>query len=91
MFELLCSKNALPRSLWAGLRSQLVVAQGLLPYLELLTKGLVSPGFSPKEEGFSCVLTSVAEAQPTAEGSRLGSVLPTTWHLSNWLGGQAIT
>lgn len=83
VFELLFSKNALLRSLWAELRLQLVVAQGLLPYLELLTKGLVSPGFSPKEEGFSHLLSHVAKTQPAEEGSRLGSALPTTWYLSH--------
>lgn len=53
-----------------------MVAQGLLPYLELLTKGLVSPDSVPKEEGFSCLLSTVTEAQPAEEGSRLGSTLP---------------
>lgn len=54
-----------------------MVAQGLLPFLELLTKGLVS-GSAPKEEGFSYLLSTVAEAQPAEEGSRPGSTLPTT-------------
>lgn len=48
-----------------------MVAQGLLPYLELLTKGLVSPGSAPKEEGFSYLLSTVTEAQP-AEGVQAG-------------------
>lgn len=44
-FAFLFSKNASPRSLWAEPKLQPVVAQGLLPYLELLAKELVSPGF----------------------------------------------
>lgn len=78
VFELLLSRNALLRSLWAELRLQLVVAQGLLPYLELFRKGLVSPGLAPKGEGFSYLLSSVAKAQPAEEGCRLGSAQPTS-------------
>lgn len=52
--ELLFSKNASPRSLWAELRLWPVVAQGLLPYIELLTKGLIPPGFAAKKEGHTC-------------------------------------
>lgn len=58
-----------------------MVACELLPYLELLIEGLVSPGITAKKDRFSYLLSSVTEAQPAEEGSRLGSALLTTWHL----------
>lgn len=81
--ELLFSKNASPRSLWAELKLQPVVAQGSLPYLELPAKELAPPGFVGEREGFSYLLYSVTRAPPAEEGSRLGSALPVTWHISH--------
>lgn len=83
IYELLFIRNALLRSPWADPRLQPVVVQGLLPYLELLTKGLVSSAFAGKKEGFSYLLSSMARTQSTKERDRLDSTLPTTWHLDH--------
>lgn len=66
-------------------RLQPVVAHELLPYLELLIKGLVSPGITAQKDGFSYLLSSAAKAQPAEEGSRLGSALPIPWLLGHEL------
>lgn len=81
--ELLFSKNASPRSLWAEPKLQPVAAQGSLPYLELPAKERVPPGFAGRREGFSYLLPSVARAPPAEEGPRLGSALPVTWRISH--------
>lgn len=75
--ELLFSKNASPRSLWAELRLRPVVAQELLPYIELLTKRLIPPGFAAEKERFSYLPSCVP---PAKEGSRLRSAVTTSWH-----------
>lgn len=67
-------------------RLQPVVAHELLPYLELLIRGLMSRGITGKKDGFPYFLSSVAEAQPAGEGSGLGSALPMTWLLGHYLG-----
>lgn len=82
--EVLFSKHALLRSLWADPRLQPVVAHKLLPYLELLIKGLISPGVAAKKEGFSYLLSRVATAHPAEEASSLGSAPPPTWHLRHY-------
>lgn len=81
--ELLFSKNASPRSLWAEPKLQPVAAQGSLPYLELPAKKLVPPSFAGEPEGFSYLLYSVTHAPPAEEGSRLDSALPVTWRISH--------
>lgn len=63
------SKHALPRSLGAALKLQPAVARGLLPYLELPAKELVSPDSAATQEGCSHLLYSVAKAPPAEEGS----------------------
>lgn len=83
IYKLLFIRNALLRSPWADLRPQPVVVQGLLPYLVLLTKGLVSSAFAGKIEGFSYLLSSMAKTEPAEERDRLDSTLPTTWHLGH--------
>lgn len=81
--ELLFSKNASPRSLWAEPKLQPVAAQGSLPYLELPAKERVPWGFVGQREGSSYSLCSVTHAPPAEEGPRLGSALPVTWRLSH--------
>lgn len=39
-----------------------MAAQGLMPYLEHLTKGFIFPGFGAKKEGFSYLMSSMAKA-----------------------------
>lgn len=67
-------------------RLQPVVAHELLPYLELLIRGLMSPGITGKKDRFPYFLSSVAEAQPAGEGSGVGSALPVTWLLGHYRG-----
>lgn len=55
-----------------------MVAQGLLPYLELLTTALVSPAWLPRKRGASYLLSCVADAPPAEVGSGLGSTLTIT-------------
>lgn len=50
-----------------------MVAHKLLPYLELLIKGLMSSGITAKKEGFSYLLSSVAKAHAFGDP---GWVLP---------------
>lgn len=68
IYELLVSKKASLRSLWAEPRFQPVMASGFQPYLEFLTKGLVSLAWLPRKR----VLKLAISAE---EGSRLGSCI----------------